>query len=610
MKKIISLLLCVLLVLPLCSLFAFAESGEKTASCGGTCENCPSIVIPGLFQSETLCYDENGEIMLDSNGKPRSAPFFLDSSEIVEDALKNALLPLSKMLLTQDDSKHEFANALADVLGNALMERIRSDENGNFVHDVRAARYDTSVASLSEHDREHVLKAIPLNDYISKVGADHLYFFSYSSFDNIERLAKQVKEMIELAKKETGHSKVNIVPISQGGSIFNAVMEYYPEVKNDINRVVYIVPAVDGSALIGDIFENGLIDDDEALYDYMFPKLMGEDGWTGYLVNLLIRIVPKAVLNDVLDIAVDKLVGDYLSNSTCMWALVPSGSYPAAREKYLSGENKTVIREQTDKYYNAQLNAKKNILSFRESGVEFFDIVGYNHPLYAIVDSWDKVNADGIIQLDSTSLGATSAKVNSTLGADYVQKGNDFGTCSDPTHNHVDSHKTVDASTGLLPDNTFYFYNHNHEQTGSCDVIIKLATRLLWDDSFKTVYSYPDEFPQFNNSRISKGLINDVESMRSYDVSKLSPEDAAELKAAIEEVDSVLSKTVVDSGAFESAKNRFYSIREKIISVPKTEQEQKKESFKETLSRVFALVLKYFNKFVNRFFGYFGFSKK
>lgn len=609
MKKIISLLLCVLLVLPCASLFSFAESGEGATSCDGTCGNCPSIVIPGLFQSETFCYDENGEIMLDSNGKPRSAPFFLDTSEVIEDALKNALLPLSKMLLTQSDSKHEFANALADVLGNALMERIKSDENGNFVHDIRAAQYNTSVASLSEHDREHVLKAIPLNDYISKVGADHLYFFSYSSFDNIERLASQVKKMIELAKKETGHEKVNIVPISQGGSIFNAVMEYYPEVKEDINRVVYIVPAADGSALIGDIFENGLIDDDEALYDYMFPKLMGEDDWTGYLVNLLIRIVPKSVLNDTLDIAVDKLVGDYLSNSTCMWALVPSASYPAAREKYLSGENKAVIREQADRYYNAQLNAKKNILSFRESGVEFFDIVGYNYPLYAIVDSWNKVNADGIIQLASTSLGATSAPVNSTLGSGYVQKGNEFKTCSDPTHNHIDPHNMVDASTGLLPDNTFYFYNHNHEQTGSCDVIIKLATRLLWDDSFKNVYSYPDEFPQFNNSRISKGLINDVESLRGFDTSSLSPEDAAELKAAIEEVDSVLSKTVVDSEKFESAKNRFYSIREKILA-PKTEQEQKKESFNEAFSRFLALVLKYFNKFVNKFFGYLGFSKR
>ncbi len=601
MKKLVSLLLCLLLLLPSASLFAFG------ASCGGKCENCPTIVIPGLFQSEVFCYDEDGKIMLDSKGNERKGPFFMDTSEVVEDAIKKVLLPLSKTLFTQADEKNEFANALGDVLGNALMERIKSDNNGNFVYDIRAAKYNTNVANLNEHDKKHILDAIPLESYISKVGADHLYFFSYSSFDNIERLSKELTELIAIAKKETGHNKVNIVPISQGGSIWNAVMEYYPETANDVNRIVYIVPAVDGSALIGDIFEKGFIDDDDALYDYMFPKLIGESDWLGYLVNFLIRVIPKEVLNDVLDIAVDKLIGDYLSNSTCMWALVPSGSYKVAREKYLMSDEKAVIREQTDRFYNAQLNAKKNILSFKDKGVEVFDIVGYNYSMYPIVDSWNKVNADGIIQLDSTSLGAVSAPVDCTLGADYTQKGNSYGTCSDPKHNHVDSHKTVDASTALLPDHTFYFYNHNHEYTGGCDVIIKLAVRLLWDKNFKNVYSYPDEFPQFNNSRLTKWLIGAVDGVRNYDTSKLSPEDAAELKAAIAEVDAVLAETVVDIDAFKAAETRFYAIRDKITSTPKSESEVKKENFLSFVKTFFAKALDILNKLFNKIFGYRGF---
>lgn len=603
MKKLIALILCLLLILPSASLFAFGAN----ASCGGKCENNPTVVIPGLFQSEVFCYDKDGKIMLDSNGNERTGPFFTDTSEIIRDALKNALLPLSKTLLTRKDGGHEFANALGDVLGNALMERIKSDNNGNFVYDIRAAKYETSVANLGEHDREHILKAIPLESYISKVGADHLYFFSYSSFDNIERLSKQLVELIETAKKETGHDKVNIVPISQGGSIWNAVMEYYPEIAESVGRIVYIVPAIDGSALIGDIFENGFIDDDDALYDYMFPKLIGEDDWTGYLVNLLIRILPKEVFNDVLDIAVDKLIGNYLSNSTCMWALVPSGSYKASREKYLSGDEKAVIRKQTDRYYNAQLNAKKNILSFREKGVEVFDIVGYNYSMYPIVDSWNKVNADGIIQLSSTSIGAISAPVNGSLGEGYVQKGNGFKTCLDPAHNHIDPHNMVDASAGLLPDHTFYFYNHNHEQTGSCDVIIGLAVRLLWDKSFKNVYSYPEQYPQFNNSRITKWLVSSVDAMRDYDTSTLSPEDAAELKAAIAEVDAVLSKTVVDEEAFENAETRFYSIRDKITASPKSTTEKTKEKASSLFKSFLIKFLKALNDFVNRVFGYRGF---
>lgn len=596
MKKVIAMILCLLLVFPSVSGFAFAAE----ASCGGKCENSPTVVIPGLFQSEVFCYDKDGKIMLDSKGKERTGPFFMDTSEIVKDALNNALLPLSKTLLRREDEKHEFANALGDVLGKALMERIKSDENGNFVYDIRATKYNTAFSNLCEHDKEHILKAVPLESYIEKAGEDHLYFFSYSSLDNIERLAKQIYELIETAKKETGHSKVNIVPISQGGSLWNAVMEYYPQVAKSVDRVVYIVPAIDGSALIGDIFEKGLIDDDDALYGYMLPKLIGENDWLGYLANLLLRIVPKDVLNDVLDIAVDKLIKDYLSNSTCMWGLVPSGSYPAAREKYLSGNEKAVIRKQTDRYYNAQLNAKKNILSFREQSVEVFDIVGYNYSLYPIVDSWKEVNADGIIQLDSTSLGATSAPVDCTLGAGYTQKGNDYGTCSDPNHNHLDCGKTVDASTALLPDHTFYFNHHNHECTGSCDVILKLAIRLLCDKSFKNVYSYPDVFPQFNNSRISKSLINAVDEVRDFDESSLSPEDAKELKAAIAEVDRVLSETVVDEDAFKAAESRFYAAKDKAFGSPVSGSEVKKENALQLFKNVLIKFLKLLNTLMNK----------
>lgn len=605
MKKIISLLLCALLVLPALSLAASAAD----TGCNGDCPNAPSIVLPGLFQSETFYYDENGNVMLDSDGEVRKGPFFLDTPEVIKNAVNTALLPLLKTLATQKDSEHEFANALGDVLGEALMERIKSDENGNMVYNVRATQYNTSLANLSEHDREYALKAIPLNGYIEKAGADHLYFFSYSSFDNIERLAKQVVELIETAKRETGHSKVNIVPISQGGSIFNAVMEYYPEVADSINRVVYIVPAADGSNLIGDIYAYGLNDSDEALYDYMFPMLLSKNSeWAGYLVNFLLRIFPKDVLNDVLDIAVDKLISEYLSNTTCLWALVPSSSYPIAREKYLTGDNKAVIRTQADRYYRAQLNAKKNILAMREKGVEVFDLVGYNKALYPIAKSWDKVNADGIIQLDSSSLGAVSAKIGSTFGEGYTQQGNSYKTCCDPTHNHVDPRNIVDASTGLLPDHTFYFYSQDHEQTGGCDVIIKLATRLMCDSSFKNVYSYPNEYPQFNEFRVTKWVTGPLESMKNYDTSTLSPEDAAELKAAIAELDTELQKTVVDKESFDAAVARFNAIRDKITS-EQTESEKKKETLKTRLTDLFTIILRFLSKIFNGVFGFRGFSK-
>ena len=95
--------------------------------------------------------------------------------------------------------------------------------------------------------------------------------------------------------------------------------------------------------------------------------------------------------------------------------------------------------------------------------------------------------------------------------------------------------------------------------------------------------------------------------MRNYDRSKLSPEDAKELDAAIAEVDAVLENTVVDAKAFENAENRFYAIRDKITSV-KTADEVKKENIKTFFENLFAKFLKFLNDFVNKVWGYRGFG--
>ena len=300
---------------------------------------------------------------------------------------------------------------------------------------------------------------------------------------------------------------------------------------------------------------------------------MGEEEMMSYLVNVIIRIMPNADLNNILDMAVDTLIEDYMRYSTLLWGLCPSGNYPACRDKYLLDEGLENILSQADWYYNAQLNSDRNILAAISDGVEVFDIVDYNEPLYQLVDSWDDVNADGIIQLDSTSMGAFSYGVDIPLPDDYVPT---HSNCTDPTnHNHADPNGIVDACTGLLPETTFYFYNQNHEQTASNDVIMKLVTELLTDSNFTSVFSYPDRFPQFNVGRNSKSLMRDLEEMRNYDTSNLTAEEAALLQNAIAEADAALAQTNVNIDEFEEAKANFYEIRDQILNRDNTETENK-----------------------------------
>lgn len=598
-KKLLALFLAVLLA------FSCLAMGASAVCVDGDCEYCPSIVIPGVFQSDVRLYDENGNEMLNSAGAPYSAPFFLeDTGDIVKLALEKALLPIGGMLITQQDKQARCAQAVADVLAEVLMGNIQCDAQGNPIKDLRAVKYDTSLANLSDYDREYALNQIPIQAFADIAGFDHLYFYSYLSTGSVKQNALGLYELIQTAKRETGHDKVNLVPISQGGSLFTALIQVYrdkgEELADDVNRVCYIVPAADGAAVLGDIYHYGLLDEEEALYGYMFPSLLDEDQeWLAYLITLLLRIIPNADVHQILDRAVYTLVKQHMGYSTAMWALIPSKDYPDCREMYLSDPEDATIRAEADWYYNAQCNLKDYIKEYQAKGVKFFDIVDYNYTLYRICDSWDKVNADGIIHTDSESFGATTIGVDKPLSENYKQK-NTY--CTDPSHNHIDEDRLVDASTGLLCETSFYFKGQDHEQTAKNDVIIRLAIRILTDESFVDVYSDP-AFPQFNYARNLKHLSNLLKRCETIDPETVPELYRNEYKLALAEAKAAYESTVMPTDEYNDAYVRLDNITYMILNNAAPEEDEP--------SGIIKLITKFFKKlseFMLRFFGGKGYS--
>ncbi len=617
LKKSLAAFLAMLMAFSCLALPAGAAQSETPQSDGCDCGIYPSIIIPGLFQSKVRYLDDEGNEMLNSEGKPYAGPFFMEAtSDIVKLALKDALLPLGSLLITQEDKENRCAEAIADVLGEALLGNIAMDEKGNTIKNIRADRYTTSLANLTPEERNYALSQIPLNSFSQSAGFDHLFFFSYLSTGNITEIANELFELIQTAKKETKHGKVNLAPISQGGSICNALVQIYLDkgldISDDINRICYVIPAADGSNLLGDIYRYGFLDDPDALYGYMFPSLLGESQeYLAYLINIILRIFPEADLDNILDTAVQILVEDYLERSTCLWALIPSGHYPACRDMYLSDEDDAYIRAQADWYYNAQINARKNILDMTDKGVECFDIVNYNVPLYKICDSWDDANADGIIHMDSESFGATSVNVNTPLPEDYKQAGT---YCTDPAHNHIDEDRIVDASTGVLCETTFYFKNQDHAQTASNDVIMRLAVRILTDNSFKDIYSDPG-FPQFNFARKSRNVVSFYNLWKNYDTSKLSPADAAEFIAARDQLGAAIDNTCMPTEDFDAAAERFDAAVDRILDsnkdqaeIEQEKQEAQKENGTNLLLKILSAILEFVSKLLLGLFGGKGFS--
>ena len=530
-----------------------------------------SVVIPGLFQSKTRLYNDDGTIALNKDGEEYEAPFFLDSTaSIVFLAIRKVLIPLLLAIVTRQDYCDLLANSLADALSQILGGKIMSDNKGNLIKNVKADKYNCSVAELPQEDKDYIYDQIPLTNYAELVGEEHLYFYSYCSYGNLEETVDELYDFIKMAAKKSPTGKANIVPISQGGSLAANLLERYPDAGKYLDRIVYIIPALDGTVLMGDLFAKGFINDNKSLYDEIFPVLLDDDDtpWLGYLVNCALHLLSPETVTSVLEKGLDGLIG-CLKNSTSIWGLVSSDAYPTAAEKYLSGEENSYLRAQTDTHYQAQLNRYDNIkYQMEKYGVEVFDIVDYNYRMYPLVDSWKKVNADGIINISSTSMGATSYGVDVQLPDSYTPVAGG---------KYVDKYNLVDAGTGLIPDQTFYFHNQNHESTGRNDAIMKLAICLLIDDNFTSIDSYPDKYPQFNEWRDANGFAGALTSISNMLYTDTVPEgaDKEALEALLKEGCEVANNTTMDPDELEAYKSDFYIRRNEILTgVPYEPQEE------------------------------------
>ena len=570
MKKIISVLLCLSRVFSAAAIGASA-AGVKT-ECGGNCDICPSIVVPGIGQSNVWALDENGDYLLDEDGEKISCfPAIFDIPTIV----KRAIVPVLLTLITQKDMG--LSEALSDVILDAF-EVNMCDDSGKNTGNIVVEKYPYSVAECSEYEKEQIYGNVPLQAYAEQVGEDHLYYFAYNSFGNHLDAVNELYEFIQMVKKDTGHDKVNIVPISMGGSIANGLLDYYPQVKNDLNKVVYIVPALDGSTIVGDLLAKEITFlDKDFLYNGFLETLMDED--EARMIEVIARILPDDVLVGALGAAVDTLVDEVACKITSLWALSPSSYYQELAAIHFDPEKypeRAELKRQTEKYYQAQINSDKNIKELVEAGVQVFNIVDYDVPLYCIGNAWNDDNADGVIHLDSTSMGAYSVKVGEALPEGYKQAGTN---CSNPEHNHISPDRVVDASAGLLPDTTFYFDAQNHESTARNDIIISLATRLLATDDITDVYSSPD-YPQFNGGRDPRRIKNNLlPDAKKIDASKLSAEDAAELAAAIAEAEAFVNGTVCYAGQDDKIEERLRNCLVKAGAYEAEEEEEPSDFF-------------------------------
>lgn len=556
-QKFLAILLTVALCTSSCIIFASAQTDVTTTTVNSFSEATdellnnkhvdelekdevyPTIIIHGIGQATTYMQDENGNDAVDPAGdKITGWPIYFYVPELVF----KLILPLVASLITQKDcglSKTAY-NAVYDAL-----DYLAYNEDGTPKNDFRVEGCNNkSAAECTPEEKDIIYDHIPIEEYSKAVGEENLYYFAYNSFGDMYEIVDNLEYLIEKAKKETGKDKVNLMPISLGGAISVAYVGEHPQ-GEDINKIVLVVPAADGSEIVGKIMLGQLDYSDAGLYRNMFTKLVGVDNYTGWLINIAVRVLPKNVLIGLLDAVASGLADSALARVTTMWGLVPSSMYEELSEKYLVKGTK--FADDVEKFHNSQVKYIDNLKNYAANGVKIYDITGYGLELYSLIDS--DSNSDKIIHSASTSLGATFSKVNEKLPIGYVQKAH-------PEADFLSPDGQVDASTCAFPYTTWFFGNQDHEKLARNDVVISLATQLLIVkdiDVFTTV-----EYPQFNGHRNTRDLKKYLAEAEGVDLTTISSENAEQLTAAIEKGKAVLATTIIIEGEAEAATDELY----------------------------------------------------
>ncbi len=555
--KIISFVLCIAIIISSFAIMGTAAETNNLSSMEKLPEKYPVVFVPGVGQSQTYLYDGYGNEISSWN------LINVNTNFKTEDYFKIAKVAIPLVFSAFIGKNLIEKESLSDLM-QVLFKNIIIDDNGDLRPGVNTPCYKYPVSKYQGEAKRIFYNRIPCQELIDYVGADNVYCYNYSCFSYTYKVAAGLNDFIKnVVLKQTGADKVILVPMSMGATVVNAYFDDYAEEK-DVAKVISIVGAWNGSDVFADLVTNDFDEDaPEMVYNGLVAELVGEP--YGYLVNLAVRIFPKAVLSDIIREVLSSLCEEVMFKTTSFLSLIPSERFKAISEKYLSGNGKEYIKLQAEKYYKYQSNLKANFKKLTDDyGIDFYFICGYNmgfgsnssdFRFFEFFNSADETNSDEIIQISSTAPGTSFVKAGTKFLSSYKAVN---PVCTDKTHNHISPDGSIDASTAYFPEKTWYFEGQTHELTYN-NTALSLAFRIVRGE-IKDIHDCEDTFPQFNESRDVKKLVNDyIPQAEALDRKTLSPTLSIRLDNALKEAKEMVNRTINDRDKDDAIIEELYN---------------------------------------------------
>ncbi|MBR2876888.1 MAG: hypothetical protein IKC01_07110 [Clostridia bacterium] len=529
-------------------------------------EIAPTIIIPGISQSISYLADENGNPAVNANGEELSGGLLIiDSSTLPGILAETVAGPLVTSLIAQADI------GLSDAIYETITQVFAiqaSGKDGKAVQNLKTITYEYPISEMNQDDKDYFYRMIPMKSVVDEIGGEeNLYFYTFPLISDPLISAAKLDQYIQMVKEQTGSQKVNIVTISLGGTILTAYLELKKNTNyEDINKVLNVVSCLQGTDVMGDFYLRNFNLEDQFFFQEFLPMVMKEmNGFAtlGHIINIALKIFPREVIEHILTAAVDGILDTLMLNCPQFWAMIPTDRFDAVIEKYSYIANDpeySRLYAAIMKFQEARLNLDDNLIKLNQQGALVHNVCGYNldyssqdYCFFAAMKSSLDTNSDAIIDIDSTSLGATYAPAGEVLSEEYI-------ATRDPKYISPDG--SLDVSTCLFPDNVWFFEGQHHE-VGRNDVVIKLIAKLA-SGQINSTADMAEAFPQFNGNRntrnITRWYLEEAEIVfEEYenDPTLYNEADIAELRAVYNDSLVLLDTTVCEPTAATAMRERF-----------------------------------------------------
>ncbi len=453
--------------LALCCVFTALCSSNLVSSVKAARSPIPVVYIRGY--GFAIYKDTN-----DSSSEQLSTDILSD--EAITNTVKELAVPLVKAYLKNDFT--EYCDLLAEKF-EPYYSAITLDENGE-------------IANGSGNKCNQVL---PSKD-TKKNGTYDIfdYIITYDWRIDPFETAKWINEYIEKVKELTGSDKVNVVCRCLGVNIFLAYVAEYGY--DSINSVVMYAGGLDGFEYAGSIFSGNVSIDADSLERYINSSMSDADE-TQRIMKSLVQVMNSSFLlewgiKEVMDFyqkiyenVLPRLLRESHGSFPAYWSMVPAEDYDAAIELNFGKEKEKYagLIEKLDRYHNTvSVHVDDIINSMIKDGVKVYDVVKYGFAMIPVSGKKSALQSDGTLGVVSASGGAVVSEVGKTLTDKYIENAKTNGTAE-----YISPDKTIDASTGLLADHTWYIKNLAHDPMPRAFERDLFAT-LLASETYMTVF--------------------------------------------------------------------------------------------------------------------------